>query len=243
MSSSSACAARGAPPGQRAAPRGQRAAAVLAPAAPDRRLLAQRLCGRALCAAPAARRVGGLGGRAQGRAEHVLRPARAAGLRLRYAAPPRRYGRSWRCSSRWGCWPSRCWSRCPWSCCCSTSGRSGAAPSRAGPSGCPPAAAEARRSSREKLPFFLLYRRPALTVAAQSGGGAVRRPPSSGLPSVCSHALLAFVPYLRQDLWPLADSPSSIRTRSASPLVALCPPGRAAALSLAALRPGRSRPC
>ncbi len=58
----------------------QHAPALWAAETPDGCLLAQRLCGRALCPAPNARGVGCLGGRTQGCAEHVLLPADTGGV-------------------------------------------------------------------------------------------------------------------------------------------------------------------
>ena len=54
---------------------------------PDRRSVAQRVGGGAVCAAPAARGIGGLGCRAQGRAQRVLFHADAAGIQPLRGSP------------------------------------------------------------------------------------------------------------------------------------------------------------
>ena len=81
----------------------------------------------AVGAAPAARRVGGVDQRAQGRAEHAVRPARDPRLprhpRPASGRPGRRCG-GWRSGWRCRCSRRRCSSPCPRCSCCSTCGRS-----------------------------------------------------------------------------------------------------------------------
>ena len=72
--------AGGTPPHQPALSRRQRGAAVRFAQAPDGRVLAQCLGGGALCPAPAACGIGGLGVGAQGCAERVLLHADAVGV-------------------------------------------------------------------------------------------------------------------------------------------------------------------
>ena len=79
----------GAPSRERRAARRQRRAAAGGPDGDDRRLLAQRRRGRPLRAAPAARGVGGLGRRAQGRPVGLVLAADDGGLPA-LRPPPRR---------------------------------------------------------------------------------------------------------------------------------------------------------
>ena len=82
-------AGRGDAPGQRRAARGQCPAAVPGVAGNDGQPVAQRLRGGRLRGASAARRIGGLDHRAEGRAQRAVRPVGDWGLRLVRPRPER----------------------------------------------------------------------------------------------------------------------------------------------------------